>query len=401
MSSTVQPLRFPVTRSCPFHPPQEYAQLRETDPISKVELPTGRTAWVVAKHDDVRRLLADPRVSSDRANPNFPLMLRQDPDTPRQQFRSLISMDPPEHTGHRRSVVNEFTVKRMRALRPRIQEIVDSHIDAMLAGPRPADLVQALSLPVPSLVICELLGVPYTDHDFFQSRTKVLVNRTTAPEERTRASRELRTFLDSLVTQKENEPTDDLVGRLVVKCRETGVADHEEIVGLATLLLVAGHETTANMISLSTVALLENPSQLTAVREDPTLLPQGVEELLRYFSIADQVTARVALEDIEIGGVRIRAGEGIIMLGLSANWDQNAFENPEKLDIRRGARHHVAFGYGPHQCLGQNLARIELEIVLETLFRRIPGLQLAAGVDELAFKTESAVYGVTELPVTW
>jgi cytochrome P450 len=319
-----------------------------------------------------------------------------------RDFRpSLISMDAPEHGPARRAVVGEFTVKRIQAMQPRIQQIVDGCIDALLATPRPADLVEALSLPVPSLVICELLGVPYRDHAFFQSRTGRFIRRTTSQEERTAAVDELRSYLDELVTEKEQEPGDDLLGRQIRKQREKGAIDHEALVSLAFLLLVAGHETTANMISLGTLALLENPRSLAAIRQDPGRTPGAVEELLRYFTIVEFATSRVAVEDVELGGVLIRAGEGVVGLGNAANHDPAVFEHPDELDVERGARHHVAFGYGPHQCLGQNLARAELQIVFDTLLRRIPSLALAVPVDELPFKDDANIHGLYQLPVTW
>jgi cytochrome P450 len=391
---------FPMQRTCPFAPPSEYRELREKSPISRALLPTGQQAWLVTRHEDVRAILTDPRLSADRTHPAFPRLI-EFPQVNRNVRPSLISMDPPEHGPARRAVVGEFTVRRMRALRPRIQEIVDDHIDAMLAGPRPTDLVQALALPVPSLVICELLGVPYTDHDFFQSRSKLLLDRTTSGAARQTGVDELRSYLDDLVTAKEHEPTEDLLGRQVLKQREAGVEDHDYLVGLAFLLLIAGHETTANMISLGTLALLSNPEQLATITTDPARTPDAVEELLRYFAIADSVTSRVALADLELGETHIQAGEGVIALGNAANRDPEVFDDPDRLDVQRGAQHHVAFGFGAHQCLGQNLARVELQVVFDTLFRRIPDLRVTAAVEELKFKDDAVVYGVQELPVTW
>jgi cytochrome P450 len=391
---------FPAARTCPFDPPPEYRELREEAPISRVNLPDGTQAWVITRHEDVRAALTDPRFSSDRNHPDFPILVeggRVITDfTP-----SLIGMDAPEHGQARRAVVGEFTVRRMEALRPRIQEIVDERIDAMLAGPTQADLVEAFSLPVPSLVICELLGVPYGDHDFFQHCTSRLLSRTADPQERNEGFRNLRSYLDELVTKKEADPGEDLLGRQVVKQREDGVVDHAALVAMAFLLLLAGHETTANMISLGTMALLENPDQLDAIKKDPGKTLGAVEELLRYFTIADTATARLATEDVEIGGTLIRAGEGILALGYSANRDPEAFDRPDELDLERGARHHVAFGFGAHQCLGQNLARMELQIVFDTLFRRLPNLRIAAPIDELPFKNDAAVFGLHSLPVTW
>ncbi|TVS99674.1 cytochrome P450 [Amycolatopsis bartoniae] len=385
----------PITRSCPYAPPEEHRRLREEAPISRVTLPSGREAWALTRLEDVRTMLTDPRFSSDRQNPGFPLLV--DGQRRVTNFRaSLISMDPPEHGPARRAVVGEFTVKRMNALRPRIQEIVDEHLDALLAGPKPADLVRALSLPVPSLVICELLGVPYADHDFFQERSGKLLRRTTPPQERAAAVDELRDYLDKLIAQKEQQPGDDLLSRQLEKTQ-----DREELVALGFLLLIAGHETTANMISLGTVTLLEHPEALAAIVEDPAKTPSAVEELLRYYTIAEFAVSRVALEDVELGGVLIRKGEGVITLGNMANRDPEVFDNAYDFDVERGARHHVAFGFGAHQCLGQNLARLELQIVFDTLFRRIPTLQLAVPADQLPYKDDANVYGLYELPVTW
>ncbi|MGW4134525.1 cytochrome P450 [Amycolatopsis japonica] len=393
----------PLARKCPFSPPPEYETLREKSPISRVGLPSGQTAWALTRLEDIREMLSSPHFSSDRRNPSFPLMVARPVRPEDDSFRpSLIGMDPPEHSQARRDVVGEFTVKRMKALQPRIQQIVDEHIDALLAGPKPADLVQALSLPVPSLVICELLGVPYSDHDFFQSCSSRMLSREVSPEERQTAFEGLRNYLDDLVTKKEaNATEDDLLGRQILKQRESGEADHGELVGLAFLLLIAGHETTANMISLGTVTLLENPDQLAKIKADPDKTLAAIEELLRVFTIAESATSRFATADVEIGGTLIRAGEGVIGLSNAGNHDPAGFENPDTFDIERGARHHVAFGFGVHQCLGQNLARLELQIVFDTLFRRVPGIRIAVPVDELPFKHDSTIYGLHALPVTW
>ncbi|MBF8191790.1 cytochrome P450 [Nonomuraea sp. K274] len=397
-------LELPVERGCPFAPPAAYERLREQAPINKVRLVSGAEGWWVSGHEEGRAILADRRFSSDRRKDGFPFFVA-DAATLRQlrgQAPLMIGMDGVEHAAARRPMIGEFTLKRLDALRPRIQDIVDRFIDDMLAtDQRPVDLVQALSLPVPSLVICELLGAPYTDHDFFQSRTAVGLRRTSSPEDRRRALTELRAYIDDLVTRKESEPGDDLISRQIARRRQEGALDHAGLVSMAFLLLTAGHETTANMISLGVIGLLNHPEQLALITADPGKTPMAVEELLRYFTITDLVTSRLATEDVRIGGVSIKAGEGVIVSGLSANWDPSVFENPAELDVERGARHHLAFGFGPHQCLGQNLARMELQIVFDTLFRRIPSLRLAAPVEDLPFKTDAVVYGAHELPVTW
>jgi cytochrome P450 len=402
-TTEVSDKEFPLSRECPFSPPEEYQRIREQQPVTTVRLPDGGRAWVVSKHEHVRQVLNDPRFSSDRFHPDFPVLITGGNAFRQQRAtdRSLISMDPPEHGPARRAVVGEFTVKRMEALRPRIQQIVDTRIDALLAGPRPADLVEQLSLPVPSLVICEMLGVPYADHDFFQSNTAQMIRRTTDPQVRRQAFDNVRDYMDRLITGKEADPPDDLLGRQISKLRAEGTYQHDALVSMGFLLLLAGHETTANMISLGTLALLRNPEQLAAITADPGRTLSAVEEMLRYFTITDSVTARICVADTEIGGVTIRAGEGVLALGYSANRDPEAFTEPDAFDIERGARHHVAFGFGPHQCLGQNLARMELQIVFDTLFRRIPTLALAVPVDELPFKKDASIYGLYRMPVTW
>ncbi|MFR9732053.1 cytochrome P450 [Saccharopolyspora sp. MS10] len=396
---TDQPVAsFPVARRCPYEPPDEYARLRDSEPISRVTIPTGREAWVLTRHEDVRFMLADPRFSADRRNPDFPFLVEGQQESISSFRPNMLSMDAPEHGPARRGVLGEFTVRRMQALRPRVQAIVDGCLDEILAGPRPADLVSALALPVPSLVICELLGVPYADHEFFQDRASAMLRRTTPTPERVRAAGEIRGYLGDLITAKRSDPGDDLLSRQLAKPEPD---EHEDLVATATLLLVAGHETTANMISLGTLTLLENPEELAAIRQDPARTPAMVEELLRYLTIVETVTSRVATEDVEVGGTLIRAGEGVIALGHTANHDPGTFPEPDRFDIERGARNHVAFGYGPHQCLGQNLARLELEIVFDALFRRIPGLRLAAPRAELPFKDDAVIYGLYSLPVDW
>jgi cytochrome P450 len=401
VDSTTQ-ATFPLKR-CPFGPQAEYERMREQGTISKVPTVDGGATWWTTNRADLKAILVDPRFSANRNDPKFPLLVR-DPAARQQnrsQVPSMITMDGTEHAEARRAVIGEFTVKRLAGLRPRIQEIVDGFIDAMLATEeRSVDLVKALSLPVPSLVICELLGVPYADHDFFQARSSKIVSRTWPAGERQAAIGELRAYLDQLLTAKETEPGDDLFSRQIEKQRAEGDLDHEKLIGLAFLLLIAGHETTANMISLGVVGLLNNPEQLAAIKADPDKIPMAVEESLRYFSIADPIP-RLATEDVEVGGVTIKAGEGVIASGFAANFDPDAFTDAAEFDVERGTRSHVAFGYGPHQCLGQNLARQELEIVFETLFRRIPELKLATPIEDIPFKEDSGVYGIHELPVAW
>ncbi|MER5754514.1 cytochrome P450 [Streptomyces sp. NPDC002088] len=382
-----------LDRTDPYNPPSEHVRLREDAPISWVELADGRQLWVLTRHEDVRTMLGDPRFSSDRRDPRHPSHMPYIGPDHRPQ---LIEMDPPDHTRLRRSVIGEFTVHRLAALRPRIQEITDKAIDEMLAGPPEADLVEALALPVPSTVISELLGVPYSEHGFFQDNSADFVRADTTPEEKGAAAGRLKSYIAGLVQEKEKSPGEDLLSRQLA-----AGADPEEVGALGFLLLVAGHETTANMISLCVATLLDKRERLSELRDDPKLTMGAVEELLRYFTIAEIGAARLATEDIEIGGVLIRAGQGVLGLTNTANRDPSVFDDPDELDFTRMARNHLAFGFGPHQCLGQNLARIELEIVLATLLRRIPTLRLAVPFEDIPFKVKGPNYGVYELKVAW
>ncbi|WP_433664290.1 cytochrome P450 [Nocardia sp. CA-128927] len=391
---------FPNDRTCPYQLPEQYSRFRDEAPsLRQVTLFDGRPAWVVTKHETARALLADPRLSSDRTHADFPAT------SPRVRAvqdsrRAFISMDPPEHGPKRRMLISEFTVKRVKGMRADVEQIVHGFIDDMLAAGPPADLVSQFALPVPSMVICRLLGVPYEDHELFQDASRRLLQATTA-DDAIAARNELGAYLDGLIARLQAEPGPGLLSGLVADQLAHGEIDREELVSSAILLLVAGHETTASMTSLSVITLLEHPDQHAALRADPTLIPGAVEELLRYLAIADLAGGRFAKADIEIDGQVIKAGDGVIVSNAIANRDGSVFAEPDTFDVHRSARHHIAFGYGVHQCLGQNLARLELEIILGALFARIPTLRLAVPVERLVLRPGSTIQGVNELPVTW
>jgi cytochrome P450 len=387
---------------CPLDPPPGLSALRSEGPLTRVRLGDGSTPWLVTRHAEQRALLADPRVSVNPTREGYPA---QSPIIKAQngQQLSILFLDDPEHARLRRMVTGAFTVRRIEGMRPGIQRIVDALIDEMLAGPAPADLVEVFALPVPSLVICQLLGVPYADHGFFQQISRTLVNRYTTGDVAREAQGELRAYLDRLIERKLAEPGDDLLSWVAAERVATGQMSRRELASMGLLLLIAGHETTANMIALGTYALLTHPDQLAAVRasDDPQFLACAVEELLRYLTIVHSGRRRTAVEDIEIGGTVIRAGEGIILPNDLANRDAAVFPDPDRLDAHRDARGHMAFGFGVHQCLGQPLARVELQVVYGTLYRRVPTLALAADPAQIPFKHDNIIYGVYELPVTW
>jgi cytochrome P450 len=395
---------FPMARAagCPFDPPPELRRLQAQAPITRVRLWDGSTPWLLTGYAEQRALLADPRISADTTLSGYPFVSAGFRER-RKQARTFINMDDPEHARLRRMVTAPFAVKRVEALRPAIQRIVDTLIDEMLTGPKPVDLVQAFALPVPSLVISEMLGVPYTDHDFFQHNTKILINRDESPEATLEAQGKLIDYLDRQVAEKLANPADDLLSKLAVEQVKPGELTPHDVAAMGMLLLIGGHETTANMIALGTLALLEHRDQLAALRDtdNPKLITGAVEELLRYLHITHGGRRRVAVEDIEIGDQVIRAGDGVIFANDVANRDEELFADPDRLDVHRDARRHVAFGFGVHQCLGQPLARVELQVVYGTLYRRIPNLRLAVNVDQVPFKNDALVYCAYELPVTW
>jgi cytochrome P450 len=403
MTQTVPvPQGLPMERDAgPFDPPRDITRLREARPVSPMAFPDGHEGWLVTGYDAVRQLMADTRFSSRQdigvlhmpyETPGIPVATEPSPQIPGM----FISMDPPDHSRMRKRLTGAFTVKRMKQLEDRITEVVERQLDELAKLTPPIDLVKEFALPVPSLVICELLGVPYADRETFQVNSAKFLEKDVTLEEKMGAYGALTRFLAELVTGKRAEPGDDILSDLA---RHDDLTI-EELTGAAFLLLLAGHETTANMLALGTFALLEHPSQLAELRADTALLPDAVEELLRYLSIAD-IFFRYATEDIELGGETIPEGSTVIVSLLAANHDPQRFENPDTLDIHRKARGHLSFGHGVHQCLGQQLARIEMRAGFEALLRRFPTLSLAIPAEEVKLKTDMNIYGVHALPVTW
>ncbi|MFH8381846.1 cytochrome P450 [Kitasatospora sp. NPDC018058] len=382
--------------ACPFAPPPAYRQAREEEPVSRISLWDGSTSWLVTRHEDVKAVLSDARFSSDSSRPGFPFI-----SAGARQLNSgqptFIRMDDPEHSRLRRMLTGEFMIKKVEALRPEVQRIADDLLGRMTEGRSSADLVREFALPLPSLVICLLLGVPYQDHDFFQECSRVLLRRDSSAEDVTAAQARLADYLVKLTDAKRTQPDDGILSRLVAR----GELSTEEIGAMGRLLLVAGHETTANMTALSVLALLRNPDQLAHLRRHPETAPAAVEELLRYLTIVHSGLTRVAVEDVDLAGVRIRAGEGVVCMINTANRDEQRFPDGDRLDLSRDARLHLAFGFGVHQCLGQPLARMELQIALDTILRRLPELRLAVPFEEIRFRGEMLVYGVHELPIAW
>ncbi|MEO6082386.1 MAG: cytochrome P450 [Umezawaea sp.] len=392
---TTEPVTMPTTRpsGCSFDPPAALAPLREEQPLRPMLYPDGHLGWLATGHAVIRAVLADPRFSARPELMHFP--------TPRQMFDGpmppvppgmFINTDAPEHTRYRSLLTGKFTVRRMRRLTARVGEVTAEHLDAMERNGPGADLVTAYAQPIPALLICELLGAPYADRDFFLEHTATFNDQNATVDQQMASFTAIGGFLHDLVLAKRAAPTDDLLSDLT----GSDLTD-EELTNVALLLLAAGLDTTANMIALGTFALLTNPEQVDLLHADPD---RAVEELLRYLSIAHTGT-RTALEDVELNGQLIRAGETVALSVEAANRDPEKFPNPDVLDLGRHATGHVAFGHGIHQCLGQQLARVEMTVAMPALFERFPTLRLAVAPEDVPLRAQADILGVHGLPVTW
>ncbi|MEU9702399.1 cytochrome P450 [Streptomyces sp. NPDC047981] len=376
---------------CPFDPPAELIAAQGHGPISRFTHPGGKPGYVITGYDLVRSVLADPRFSSRKDLMN--VVDFQLPPAPPGEF---LLMDEPDHGRYRKPLVGKFTARRMRLLTERVEQITTACLDAMEKNGPTADLVAAFAKPIPTIIICELLGVPYEDRDSFQEQIDKFMNGETSDEELIAAYTATQEYLAQLVVAKRADPTDDVLSELT----DSDLTD-EELKGISLILLAAGFDTTANMLSLGAFALLRNPEQLAALRADPELTDKAVEELLRYLSVA-KTFMRTALEDVEVGGVTVEAGTTVVLSYNAANRDPERYADPHVLDIRREAGGHLAFGHGIHLCLGQQLARVEMRVAFAALFKRFPTLRLAVPAEEVALRPETAdIYGVKSLPVTW
>jgi cytochrome P450 len=385
-----------------FDPTPELGRLREAAGVHTVTNAFGMPVHLVTRYEDVKAVLSDHTRFSNSRPPGFvvPGAPRVDEeDLARNRAGNLLGLDPPEHQRLRRMLTPEFTIRRIKRLQPRIVEIVEGQLDELAAAGPPADLVEHFALPVPSLVICELLGVPYADRADFQRRSARQLDLSIPMPERMALQREGRAYMSALVERARSHPGDDILGMLI---REHGAElTDDELIGVAGLLLLAGHETTSNMLALGTLALLRHPDQLAAVRDDPSAVAPAIEELLRWLSIVQTAIPRITTTDVEVAGVPIPAGQLVFASLPSGNRDDRFIDAPEVLDIARGAPGHLAFGHGVHHCLGAPLARMEMQIAFPALLRRFPTLALAEEFDDVQFRSFHFIYGLKSLEVTW
>ena len=378
---------------CPLHPPPEFADWRNEAGLQRAVW-NGQQVWSVSRYQDIRAALVDPRLSAE----TLPDLFESSNEKPVIFART----DDPEHHRLRRMMTSQFTFRRTEAMRPQIQKLVDDYLDAMIDKGPPADIVRDFALPVPSMVIALLLGVPPEDLELFQRNTSLGLDVKSTDEERAQGFLAMYAYIQELVPRKERDPGDDLISRLITDYVATGQLDYSTVAVNAVFMMQAGHETTANMIGLGTVALLEHRSVFERLgqTDDAAVIANAIEELMRYLSIVHAQVDRIATEDLILGGQQIRTGDRLLMNLPAGNWDPEFVDSPDALDVARNARGHLAFGYGTHQCIGANLARVEMQVAFATLARRLPGLQLAVPPDELRFK-EADIYGMKELPVTW
>jgi len=395
-----------MTTTYPFTEPEGltfdplYAQLRCEEPLARVALPYGGEAWLATRFDDVRTVLSDPRFSrAATVGADVPRVRPEIED----QASSIINMDAPEHTRPRKLVARAFTVHRVEDLRPRAAALIAELIEGMRAAGPPADLVAHLSVPLPVTIICELLGVPVPDREIFRVGADAALSTTAkTPQERAEARHALNAYMAGLVAQRRAEPTDDLLGALVVARDEGDRLNETELIGLGISILVAGHETTMNQIGNFMIALLTRPDRGDALRAGQEAVARGVEELLRFVPLgASGGFPRIATQDVELSGRTVRAGESVVVSVAAANRDPEVFDNAEDLVLDRAGNRHVGFGHGLHHCLGAQLARMELQEAVGSLLRAFPDLRLAVDLADVPWRTGALVRGPKELLLSW
>lgn len=388
---------WPFARERPLDPPDEVTDRRQQCPVSKVRMYDGNEAWLVTRYDDVRTVLGGAGFSSVDAWRFQPSASRAEAERGETSF---TAMDPPDHTHYRKLFTRYFTVKRIVELAPAVEQIVDQAITRFVGLPQPADLVAELAYPIATRTMCHFIGVPYDDHAWFQERAEVRSVIDADPADAARATQDLLHYVDSLVARRLEDPREDLISSLARDLLVPGTLTRQELVATVRLLLTAGHETTATMIGTGSFVWLTHPDALAEMLAEKSLLPGAIEELLRYISMLHITLVRTATEHTELGGQQICPGDGMLANPAAANKDPQAFAHPDVFDIHRDARHHLAFGFGVHQCLGQPVARLELRSVFAVLFDRLPDLRLAVPAPDVEFN-DSNLIGVRRLPVTW
>ncbi|MFM9559187.1 cytochrome P450 [Streptomyces caniscabiei] len=393
------PLPYQRDAVCPFDPGPRLREAQRNDPVHRWRLPDGRHIWVVTRYDDVRQMFTDPRLSS-ALTPLTLMLPGLDEDQLQVAPGSFVNMDPPEHTRLRRTVASSFTARRMRELTPRLEQLAEDCLDGMERMGAPADFMTAFAFPFPLFAICELLGLSEEERaEYLALTAKAAVGLAGTAEEVKEVVDAAHRFMLDAVTTRRAQPDDGMIGMLV---REHGddLAD-EEIVGISNMFLSAGFDTTANTLGLGLLALFDNPDQLALLRDDPGVLDTAVEELMRYLSVISATSGRTATEDLEIGGVTVKAGEYVVPALAVANRDPDHYADPDRLDLTRTPAQQLAFGHGIHRCTGAAMTLLELKIAFPAVLRRFPGLRLAVPREELTYRGYNMVHGALSIPVAW
>lgn len=387
----------PSPRRSPFHEPDIFREMREQDRLTKVTMWDGNEVWYVTRHEDARFVLRDSRFSVLSRN-GLPELTPGRDTAP----GALGRTDEPRHRELRRMLADEFLVKRIDAMRPSIERTVATQVEQLLSATPPVDFHTAFSMGIPAETIGTLLGAPPEVRKTFRQCLDILTNRTASVAQRELADQEMYSCCRRLVEQKLEEPGDDVISRCMAGPLRDGRMHPEEAYRTTVQMVAGGHETTSATITLGTLTMLVKPEWRRTFRDKPEAVPDAVEELLRFHAPQPDGMPRVALEDVVVGGTQVSAGDGLLVCVASANRDERMFERPDELEVERdAARRHLTFGHGTHRCIGQWLARAEIQIALRAVATELPTLRLAVPFEQLAFKEDSYVAGVRELPVSW
>jgi nitric oxide reductase len=395
---------FPFSRPKEAIPPKEYGELLRKCPISKAKLFNNNDIWLITKLKDVQTVLKHDGLSKVRTNPHFPELSAGAKAAIEGREATYVDMDPPQHTKFRSMFDPGFTPERVDRMVPGIRSKVEELINDMKkkkGKDESIDLQENFSLPLSFKVIYELLGIPFSDYKFLSNNVAVRASASGSARDAAAAQKQLTDYMENLVAQKEKSPGNDLISEVIQKHLKKGEITKDQLVAHAFLLLVAGNATVASMINFGVLTLLQHPDQLEALKKDSSLWPSAIREICRYHTASSYALRRVALRDVEIGGVKIKKDEGVIALNMAANRDPEVFSDPDRFDIRRNPNDHVAFGYGTHVCPGEYLSYKELEAALPGLFTQLPGLKIAVPMDQLKYTPPEKDIGLVALPVTW